>query len=612
MGDNLRKVQSGQQLKIPAEAYNAFIDAARAEKASRHNIALASSPDFPSSTIIKVRNQTGVAQNRFNVLAIEAPIVAPAANLQQFKNAVAFNGVVPLNPMTGKRFAVLAEPLAAGAVGRAVLYGATPVSIGISGENHQFANPINGLTSFMVSTASNGQFRILWKEPGLGIKWGIVAAEPSAATPAIVFQLVTALGPGIAQLATGQIVISSNSTDYPAGTSVTIYNTGLSRGTIGARGLAMLHNSVWWVYELDQPAIAARFLFTGATHSAGGENTFGDVASQIPIAYSNFTALTRYPFGLVPSVAIANPSNLIAFTGDSGLCMWDAATEQWILTEVYPAQIRRFYFRLTGDWPAGLDQTFSQAACMHADATNHGGDLVAGSITVKDRWNLASNSKVGDVGLCQLNYKTGQFDILEISHVFTVGRGRVSQSFSGSPSTFTVKDVEGFNGRAPVGSLLTVENELQIDAASEDDPLELRWNPLTSKFYALPRSGGGGRVFPVTLYQIGGSQGTATAPASWTYDVLNYDTGELILSAVDPVAPPHRWRRPSVGQMLQANFGYAHYLNDGSEWPVLVLGWINEVAEQQACQTQADAPLADFPTLQSPAINSQNPIIEEN
>ena len=39
MGDAWKKVRAGQRLEIPAEAYNAFLDAARAERAQQHNIA---------------------------------------------------------------------------------------------------------------------------------------------------------------------------------------------------------------------------------------------------------------------------------------------------------------------------------------------------------------------------------------------------------------------------------------------------------------------------------------------------------------------------------------------------------------------------------------------
>ncbi len=90
-------------------------------------------------------------------------------------------------------------------------------------------------------------------------------------------------------------------------------------------------------------------------------------------------------------------------------------------------------------------------------------------------------------------------------------------------------------------------------------------------------------VFPVDLTQYGGEQGDEENPATWTYDVLDVVTGETLESGVDPVAAPHKWQRPSVGQMIAATFGYAHYQDDGAGGLELVLGWINEMVDQEAC-----------------------------
>lgn len=90
-------------------------------------------------------------------------------------------------------------------------------------------------------------------------------------------------------------------------------------------------------------------------------------------------------------------------------------------------------------------------------------------------------------------------------------------------------------------------------------------------------------VFPVDLTQYGGEQGDEENPATWTYDVLDVVTGETLESGIDPVAAPHKWQRPSVGQMIAATFGYAHYQDDGSGNLELVLGWINEMVDQEAC-----------------------------
>jgi hypothetical protein len=88
-------------------------------------------------------------------------------------------------------------------------------------------------------------------------------------------------------------------------------------------------------------------------------------------------------------------------------------------------------------------------------------------------------------------------------------------------------------------------------------------------------------VFPVNLVQTGGSQGTTTTPASWAYRVVDPVTNEDLATNVNPVNSPHKWKRPSAGWMIPATFGYAHYDTEDQ----LVLGWINEMVEQEACNS---------------------------
>jgi hypothetical protein len=260
----------------------------------------------------------------------------------------------------------------------------------------------------------------------------------------------------------------------------------------------------------------------------------------------------------VPISPIANPYNLVALSGDLGLCTRNLSSGQYQLIAVHPPKARRFYFKLTSDWPNGLQQTANYATALYPDPINQGGDLNygTGTINLYDRWNVAHNAKNNDVGLCQLNYTTGQFDIIEIDHVFTRGRGKVPSAFSDTPTTFQVTNVEGFDGRTPGTTAVDVENELKIKSAKANELLEIRWNPLSGKFYAMP-GGGAGAVIPVKLVQVGGSQGTATAAASWTYDVKDFDTNDTLASGVNPVSSPHQYKRPSVGQMIKATFGYA-------------------------------------------------------
>lgn len=90
--------------------------------------------------------------------------------------------------------------------------------------------------------------------------------------------------------------------------------------------------------------------------------------------------------------------------------------------------------------------------------------------------------------------------------------------------------------------------------------------------------------FPVTLTQVGGAQGTASTAATWTYDVADAISAASLEAAVNPTASPHQWRRPGVGAVSRATFGYAHYTAQGE----LAVGWINETLEQEACSGGSD------------------------
>ncbi len=92
-------------------------------------------------------------------------------------------------------------------------------------------------------------------------------------------------------------------------------------------------------------------------------------------------------------------------------------------------------------------------------------------------------------------------------------------------------------------------------------------------------------TFPVLLAEAGGSGGDAETGPTWVYDVVDPASGITIDDAVDPTAAPHHWKRPTVGAMTAATFGYAHRGTDG----VLVLGWINETFVQQvACEGELE------------------------
>ena len=289
--------------------------------------------------------------------------------------------------------------------------------------------------------------------------------------------------------------------------------------------------------EIDWPVIplydgsapsggVGKFALLGDTHTS--LSAFA-IANQATVTCGTFNILTPYAATFDGSgYTVTNPNNLIGFAGDTALATYDVENSLITIIKIYPAKTRRFYFELTADWPDGLDQTSTNATFLFPDPTHQGGNTNLGTFTLRDRFNLASNAKgtgeTKDRGTCQFNYWSGEFDILEISHELHRGRAEISTTFSGAPATFEVTNVVGFDGRAPVDDPLTITNELSIGAGSSEELIEIRWNSITGKYYALSARPGAGKHI----------QGTVTAIS---VDVSGPYTGKKVASVTVEVAP---------------------------------------------------------------------------
>jgi len=177
MGDNMRKVQRGDPLRIPADAYNAFIDTARAYRANQHDVDGASEQgERFNSGVVLVRNESGAARERFDVLTIDGPVFDPNEATDSFKNRVVLKGKTPTDSDAGN-FLILLEPLDVNAIGLACVSGVCPVKVHIKDSDHGFADVSGSETGHLVSNSGGGAAQILWKEdgePATGVKWAIV------------------------------------------------------------------------------------------------------------------------------------------------------------------------------------------------------------------------------------------------------------------------------------------------------------------------------------------------------------------------------------------------------------------------------------------------------
>ncbi|NCA67835.1 MAG: hypothetical protein EOM87_07220 [Clostridia bacterium] len=197
---DLKKVQSGDKLKIPASTYNAFIDAAQAVK-DKSNFLSSTNKNSDSRKVI-VQNNSGGNLDKFEILGISAPYVTPTDNETDFQNRITIVGITPdIDDHKGK-FIVLQEPIPNGKIGRGIISGETIVKINVVDEDHKYAD-VTDATSTYLTSSDSGSARILWKESGTGVVWayvrignnvsilfGTVASPPSSGEAEVTLQKV--------------------------------------------------------------------------------------------------------------------------------------------------------------------------------------------------------------------------------------------------------------------------------------------------------------------------------------------------------------------------------------------------------------------------------------
>ncbi len=190
---NLKHVQSGQPLRIPAKDWNAIIDATRAHYEHQANVASnkPASLGTLSTGIIYVKNASGTDQDRFAVLGIDTPIILPdessGGHEEEFKRQVALSCVMPVVPTHSGKFVILAEPLADGAIGRAYIDGVCVVRLRVPNEQNQGTQAdIVDDDSTVLEVASGGggggAAQVIWREEvtsSPGECWAIVRLGPA-------------------------------------------------------------------------------------------------------------------------------------------------------------------------------------------------------------------------------------------------------------------------------------------------------------------------------------------------------------------------------------------------------------------------------------------------
>ena len=167
----LSKVKSGDPLVIPAETFNAFIDAAQDLRNRQSQIRREGRRDIRSSGIVLIKNSSGEDRDRFHILGLDEPLVLPEDNESEFANRVALIGKTPSFVEHRGKYAVLLEALKTDTLGQGMVSGICTARLSVQDEDHSFAEVKDGECAYLLSRPT-GSAQILWKESGTGTKWG--------------------------------------------------------------------------------------------------------------------------------------------------------------------------------------------------------------------------------------------------------------------------------------------------------------------------------------------------------------------------------------------------------------------------------------------------------
>jgi hypothetical protein len=165
----MRQALPGEPLKIPASTFNTMLAAADDYQRRALNQGKGRTPFGTQSGIVTVKNDSGGDCEQFAVLGISGVLVTPASDLQEFTYHWALTAVLPTAAHCNK-FVVLQEPIANNALGKAMVFGTTPVWMyGDSSLAATTAGIEPGETD-LVPTANAPGAQILYEQPTSGVE----------------------------------------------------------------------------------------------------------------------------------------------------------------------------------------------------------------------------------------------------------------------------------------------------------------------------------------------------------------------------------------------------------------------------------------------------------
>jgi hypothetical protein len=177
MADYLRKVKKGEPLSISAEAWNRLMDIARADGTDRTLAGARQEASRRDLDVALVKNTTSRDLPLWGGITLGAPVFPPASGdslPQDFAERTVLNGVEPA--ACPARGAVLLQPLAPGAIGRAVVSGILCCRVRVTTEGMRRAVfvPWEVSSESLYPLADHaGPLELLWLEAGTGLRYAV-------------------------------------------------------------------------------------------------------------------------------------------------------------------------------------------------------------------------------------------------------------------------------------------------------------------------------------------------------------------------------------------------------------------------------------------------------
>lgn len=166
MASPLKKARKGEPWQPDHRAHNAFVDAAQYVQRLQQAGGAAPVPlgGAWQPCIVHVRNDSGVARNRFDALGISGIFPEPTENEPAFQAGPILLGDTPDTDAHRGGFGVLLAPAGIREIVPACLAGVTVARVNFGDVAHQYAE-IADADAGSLASAPTGSARILWPQP---------------------------------------------------------------------------------------------------------------------------------------------------------------------------------------------------------------------------------------------------------------------------------------------------------------------------------------------------------------------------------------------------------------------------------------------------------------